>query len=64
VQQCLSDSHGSQCGFCTPGIVMSMYALLQKGEVCVRTRRLSCILHTGFAMLTMRAPAGAVNARS
>jgi xanthine dehydrogenase/oxidase len=29
VQQKLSDSHGSQCGFCTPGIVMSMYALLQ-----------------------------------
>lgn len=22
-------AHGSQCGFCTPGIVMSMYALLR-----------------------------------
>jgi xanthine dehydrogenase small subunit len=25
VQQAMVDSHGSQCGFCTPGIVMSMY---------------------------------------
>lgn len=27
VQQALVDLHGSQCGFCTPGIVMSLYAL-------------------------------------
>ena len=27
VQQAMVDSHGSQCGFCTPGIVMSLYAL-------------------------------------
>jgi len=26
VQQALVDKHGSQCGFCTPGIVMSLYA--------------------------------------
>lgn len=26
VQQALVDTHGSQCGFCTPGIVMSLYA--------------------------------------
>ena len=29
VQQKLADAHGSQCGFCTPGIVMSMYTLLR-----------------------------------
>lgn len=29
VQKALSESHGSQCGFCTPGFVMSMYALLR-----------------------------------
>ena len=29
VQQRLASSHGSQCGFCTPGIVMSMYTLLR-----------------------------------
>jgi xanthine dehydrogenase small subunit len=27
VQQALVDYHGSQCGFCTPGIVMSLYGL-------------------------------------
>ena len=27
VQQALVEHHGSQCGYCTPGIVMSMFAL-------------------------------------
>ena len=27
VQQALVEHHGSQCGFCTPGIAMSLYAL-------------------------------------
>ncbi len=27
VQQAMVDCHGSQCGFCTPGFVMSMYGL-------------------------------------
>uniref|UniRef100_A0A8C4LM03 FAD-binding PCMH-type domain-containing protein n=1 Tax=Equus asinus TaxID=9793 RepID=A0A8C4LM03_EQUAS len=29
VQERIAKSHGSQCGFCTPGIVMSMYMLLR-----------------------------------
>ncbi|PNW76169.1 hypothetical protein CHLRE_12g545101v5 [Chlamydomonas reinhardtii] len=29
VQQKLAVMHGSQCGFCTPGFVMSMYSLLR-----------------------------------
>ncbi|KAK5847441.1 hypothetical protein PBY51_016565 [Eleginops maclovinus] len=29
VQERIARSHGSQCGFCTPGIVMAMYALLR-----------------------------------
>ncbi|KAJ6665275.1 hypothetical protein lerEdw1_004324 [Lerista edwardsae] len=29
IQQRLATCHGSQCGFCTPGMVMSMYALLR-----------------------------------
>ena len=28
VQMAIANAHGSQCGFCTPGFVMSMYALL------------------------------------
>ena len=27
VQQAMVDAHGSQCGFCTPGFVMSLFAL-------------------------------------
>ncbi|WJF90878.1 xanthine dehydrogenase small subunit [Paraburkholderia bonniea] len=30
VQQAMVDCHGSQCGFCTPGFVMSMWALYQQ----------------------------------
>jgi len=30
VQKRLLEGHGSQCGFCTPGIVMSMYTLLRQ----------------------------------
>lgn len=29
LQESLAQSHGSQCGFCTPGFIMSMYALLR-----------------------------------
>ena len=31
VQQSMVDNHGSQCGFCTPGFVMSLHALYQQG---------------------------------
>lgn len=31
VQQALKDCHGLQCGFCTPGIVMTLAALTQDG---------------------------------
>ncbi|WVZ57391.1 hypothetical protein U9M48_007782 [Paspalum notatum var. saurae] len=32
VQECLAKAHGSQCGFCTPGFVMSMYSLLRSSK--------------------------------
>ncbi len=32
VQQAMADEHGLQCGFCTPGIVMTFAALTQQGE--------------------------------
>lgn len=31
-QERIARAHGSQCGFCTPGIVMSMYALLRNNS--------------------------------
>ena len=32
VQQAMVDMHGSQCGFCTPGIVMTLFALYKSGR--------------------------------
>jgi xanthine dehydrogenase small subunit len=36
VQRALVDSHGSQCGFCTPGFVMSLFTLYQSGKAPTR----------------------------
>ena len=27
IQKAMTELHGSQCGFCTPGIIMSIYSL-------------------------------------
>lgn len=32
VQRAMVDNHASQCGFCTPGFVMSLFALYQQGR--------------------------------
>ena len=32
VQQALRDEHGVQCGFCTPGVVMTLAALTEGAE--------------------------------
>ncbi|XP_065866854.1 xanthine dehydrogenase 1-like isoform X2 [Euphorbia lathyris] len=32
IQESLVQLHGSQCGFCTPGFIMSMYALLRSSQ--------------------------------
>ncbi|MDX1499533.1 MAG: xanthine dehydrogenase small subunit [Woeseiaceae bacterium] len=36
VQQAMVDNHGSQCGFCTPGFVMSLYALYETNPAPTR----------------------------
>ncbi|MDZ4374297.1 MAG: xanthine dehydrogenase small subunit [Phenylobacterium sp.] len=33
VQQAMVDHHGSQCGFCTPGFVMSLYAARREDQI-------------------------------
>jgi xanthine dehydrogenase small subunit len=38
VQQALVDLHGSQCGFCTPGFVMQLYAGWLEGALTDRQR--------------------------
>ncbi len=37
VQQAMADGHGSQCGFCTPGFVMSLFALYKSDPAPDRT---------------------------
>ncbi len=37
IQQAMVDLHGSQCGFCTPGVVMSLFALYHAGEAATRS---------------------------
>lgn len=32
VQQAMVDKHGSQCGFCTPGFIMSLFALYKTND--------------------------------
>ena len=36
LQQAMVEMHGSQCGFCTPGVVMSLFALHHSGEAATR----------------------------
>ncbi len=36
VQQAMVDLHASQCGFCTPGFVMSLFALYQRQDTANR----------------------------
>ena len=45
VQQALLDHHGSQCGFCTPGFVMSLYDLYNRaqGQAVSREQALEAI---------------------
>ena len=38
VQQAMVNCHGSQCGFCTPGFVMSLYSLYRQGGEIDRAR--------------------------
>ena len=36
VQRAMVEHHGSQCGFCTPGFVMSLFALYHEGVRATR----------------------------
>ncbi|MBD1552247.1 xanthine dehydrogenase small subunit [Pseudomonas typographi] len=38
VQRAMADCHGSQCGFCTPGFVMSLFALQKNASEPCRQR--------------------------
>ena len=38
VQKTLADAHGAQCGFCTPGIIMSLFARYQNSDEALTTK--------------------------
>lgn len=73
VQQAMVDHHGSQCGFCTPGFVMSLYGLWMRdpspsrssiekalqGNLC-RCTGYAPIIRAGEAMGTYGQPQGDV----
>jgi len=44
VQQAMVDCHGSQCGFCTPGFVMSMFALFESERELPTRQRIDEVL--------------------
>ncbi|MDW8470163.1 MAG: xanthine dehydrogenase small subunit [Burkholderiales bacterium] len=69
-QEALLDCHGSQCGFCTPGVVMALYAHYESGGAAERAALCDAlagnlcrctgyapILAAGLAMGTKPAPA-------
>ncbi|MDT0498115.1 xanthine dehydrogenase small subunit [Algiphilus sp. W345] len=43
VQQAMVDAHGSQCGFCTPGFVMSLFALYLQKPAVERDEVVECL---------------------
>ena len=71
VQQAMVDHHGSQCGFCTPGFVMSLYGLWMRdpdpsqtaiekalqGNLC-RCTGYAPIIRAGKAISTYGTPQG------
>jgi xanthine dehydrogenase small subunit len=43
VQQAMVEAHGSQCGFCTPGFVMSLFALRHRAKTPTREDALQAL---------------------
>ncbi|XP_059503012.1 aldehyde oxidase 1-like isoform X2 [Stegostoma tigrinum] len=43
VQEYIAKAHGSQCGFCTPGMVMSMYTLLRNNPTPSMAQLQQCL---------------------
>ena len=69
VQQAMVECHGSQCGFCTPGIVMSLYGLWMTNpspdnhaiEKALQGNLCRC---TGYAPIIRAAKAASANSNS
>jgi len=71
IQQAFLEKHGLQCGFCTPGIIMTVHALLHQnpnpdeaeireglsGNICRCTGYQNIVEAVKLAALRLRAPA-------
>jgi xanthine dehydrogenase small subunit len=49
VQQAMVDCHGSQCGFCTPGFVMSLFALQKNSAAAASAESRQAQAHEALA---------------
>ena len=49
VQRAMVDAHASQCGFCTPGFVMSLFALYHAGALTKSAEAAEAMTETGTA---------------
>ncbi len=56
VQQAMVDGHGSQCGFCTPGFVMSIFAMVKTYPACPSDDEINDILAGNLCRCTGYAP--------
>jgi len=56
VQQAMVDNHGSQCGFCTPGFVMSLFAMTRNRESVPSENVIDDILAGNLCRCTGYAP--------
>ncbi len=56
VQQAMVDGHGSQCGFCTPGFVMSLYVAHAMGAACERLEDINDLIAGNLCRCTGYGP--------
>ncbi len=69
VQSAMIEQYGSQCGFCTPGIVMSLFALFKSGVTATRPHVLDALSGnlcrcTGYRPIVDAAMAACAHPRS
>ncbi len=52
LQQAMIEQHGSQCGFCTPGFMMSLWAMYQENMTCPDTATVQAYLSGNLCRCT------------
>lgn len=52
IQQAMVTAHGSQCGFCTPGIIMSLWAMYENNATCPKNEQILDVLSGNLCRCT------------